>query len=104
MPEMRAIAIAIGVGGGIGGYFTLWWHWPLALGAGIGLILGGLALVGSMSVARDPSVADRAWREAAPEFTDPPAEPGPDAPAGPGPDASVEPTAVPRSRDLPSGD
>jgi hypothetical protein len=102
MPDLRAIAIAIGVGGGAGGYVTLWWHWPLAIGGGIGLVLGGLALVGTMSVARDPSIADRAWQESAPEFVDPPAEPGPATPARPSTSDSAATTV--RSRDLPSGD
>jgi hypothetical protein len=96
MPDLRAIALSLGVGAGIGGYLTLWWHWPLAIGWGIGLVIGGLTLVGTMSVARDPSVADEAWRAAAPDLVDPPAQPGPELPP-----RTPEST---RSRDLPSGD
>ncbi len=96
MPDLRAILIALSVGLGVGGYFTLWWHWPLAIGWGLGLVLGGLALVGTMSVAKDPTIADRAWKAAAPEFVDPPAEPEPDA--------QPSATSPSRSRDLPSGD
>ena len=95
MPDLRAIVIALGVGFGVGGYFTLWWHWPLAIGGAVGLVLGGLALVGTMSVAKDPTIADEAWKAAAPEFVDPPAEPGPDG---------LSATGSSRSRDLPSGD
>jgi hypothetical protein len=95
MPDLRAIVIAFGVGFGVGGYFTLWWHWPLAIGGGLGLVLGGLALVGTMSVAKDPTIADDAWKAAAPEFVDPPAEPGSEGPSA---------AASSRSRDLPSGD
>ena len=70
MPDLRAMVVAFGVGGGIAGYFMVWWHWPLAVGGGVGILLGGLALVGTMAAARDPAEADAAWREATPEFTD----------------------------------
>ncbi len=82
MPDLRAIVIALGVGIGITAYTTLWWDWPLALGGGAGIILAGLALVGSLSIGIDPARADAAWRAAAPEFEDPPASPLP-----------IEPTA-----------
>ncbi|MEO8207993.1 MAG: hypothetical protein ABI598_03070 [Chloroflexota bacterium] len=81
MPDLRAILISAGVGFGITGYLTLFWHWPLALGGGIGIILGGLALVGSLSIGPDPTEADAAWRAAAPDLIDPPAEPLPGSPA-----------------------
>ena len=96
MPDLRAILIALAVGGGVGGYLTLWWHWQLAIGWGLGLVLGGLTLIGTMSVAKDPTIADKAWRAAAPEFVDPPAEPEPGVP--------VTKASATRSRDLPSGD
>ncbi|MBI3745772.1 MAG: hypothetical protein HY264_04480 [Chloroflexi bacterium] len=96
MPDLRAFVIAVGVGGGVGGYLTFWWHWPLAIAWGIGLVLGGLVLVGTMSVARDPGIADRAWRAAAPDLVAPPAVP----PA----EAEAEAATPTRSRDLPSGD
>lgn len=81
MPDLRAIVIALGVGAGITAYTTLWWHWPLALGGGAGIILAGLALVGSLSFGIDPAKADAAWRAAAPELEDPPAIPLPIEPA-----------------------
>jgi hypothetical protein len=102
VPDVRAILIALSVGGGVGGYLTLWWHWPFAIGWGIGIVLGGLALIGTMSVATDSSIADRAWRAAAPDLQDPPAEPGPDIPIRP--PEPTRPLEPPRSRDLPSGD
>lgn len=96
MPDLRAIVITIGVAGGVGGYLTFWWHWPLAIAWGIAIVLGGLTLIGTMSVAKDPTIADRAWRAAAPDLVDPPAMPGPGV--------EVQPAAPSRSRDLPSGD
>jgi len=96
VPDLRAIVIAVGVGGGVGGYLSLWWHLPLAIAWGIGLVLGGLVLVGTMSVVKDPAIADRAWRAAAPDLVDPPAVPAADV--------DSPPVAPGRSRDLPSGD
>ncbi|MEO8463094.1 MAG: hypothetical protein ABI555_07765 [Chloroflexota bacterium] len=75
MPDLRAILISAGVGVGVAAYLTLFWHWPLVGGGGIGIILGGLALVGSLSVGKDPAEADAAWRDASPDLVDPPAGP-----------------------------
>ncbi|MEO8469161.1 MAG: hypothetical protein ABI573_05790 [Chloroflexota bacterium] len=75
MPDLRAIIVALGVGMGLSAYTILLWHWPLALGGGVGIVLGGLTLVGSVSIGAKPTDADTAWREAAPEFIDPPASP-----------------------------
>ena len=75
MPDLRAILVALGVGFGAGAYLTLFWHWPIAAGGVIGIVLGGLALVGSVSIGPDQDDADSAWREAAPEFVDPPSGP-----------------------------
>jgi hypothetical protein len=96
MAGLRAILIALGVGAGIAAYATLWWHWPLAIGAGVGILLGGLALTGMVSIGPDSAAADAAWRVAAPDLVEKPAEP-----------AEVAATARPeasRSRDIPSGD
>jgi hypothetical protein len=102
MPDRRAVITALLVGGAIGAYFLLWWRWPLVAALGIGLVIGGLTLVGTMSVAKDPAIADDAWRAAAPEFTDPRAEPSPDVPVRkPGPGPSTPPDS---RRDRPSGD
>jgi hypothetical protein len=96
VPDLRAILVSFGVGAGVAGYFMIWWHWPLIVGGGVGILLGGLALVGTMAAAHDPAEADAAWRAAAPEFTDPQAVPSPDQPnRTPPPD---------RGRDQPSGD
>ena len=75
MPDVRAIIVALGVGIGLAAYTILLWHWPLALGGGVGIVLGGLTLVGSVSIGAKPTDADAAWRAAAPEFIDPPASP-----------------------------
>lgn len=84
MPDLRAILVALGVGIGVAVYTTVFWHWQLAIGGGAGIVLGGLTLVGSVSIGPDPAEADAAWRAAAPEFVDPPAGPagaGAEAPA-----------------------
>ena len=83
MPDLRAIIVALGVGIGLAAYTILLWHWPLALGGGVGIVLGGLTLVGSVSVGPKPADADAAWRTAAPEFIDPPASPVADSPTEP---------------------
>ncbi|MBI2763589.1 MAG: hypothetical protein HYX54_07560 [Chloroflexi bacterium] len=95
MPDVRATIVALGVGLGAGSILTLLWHWPLALGGGIGIVLGGLALVGSVSFGPDQADASAAWRAAAPEFVDPPA--GPDAARSPG---SVAEAAVDSPSDI----
>ena len=102
MPDRRAVITALLVGGAIGAYFLFWWRWPLVAALVVGLVIGGLTLVGTMSVAKDPAIADDAWREAAPEFVDPVAEPSPDVPIRkPGRDTAP---ATDARRDLPSGD
>lgn len=83
MPDLRAIIVALGVGIGLAAYTILLWHWPLALGGGAGIVLGGLTLVGSVSIGPKPADADAAWRTTAPEFIDPPASPVADGPAEP---------------------
>lgn len=100
MAGLRAILIALGVGAGIAAYATLWWHWPLAIGAGVGILLGGLALTGMVSIGPDSAAADAAWRAAVPDLLEPPAEPA-DAPVG---GAAVASPQAARGRDTPSGD
>lgn len=80
MPDLRAILVSLGVGLGIAAYTTLWWHWPLAVGGGVAIVMGGLALVGTLSIGTDPAEADAAWRAAAPEFVDPPEDGLPEEP------------------------
>ena len=75
MPDLRALLIAIGVGLGIAIYTIVWWHWPFAIGAGAGILLGGLTLTGAVSIRADGAEADAAWREAAPDLVDGPAGP-----------------------------
>lgn len=119
MPDPRAILIAAGVGFGIAGFTILWWHWPLAIGGGAGILLAGLALTGATSVRSEGEVADAAWRAAAPDLQEPPAGPAPsvavarvgaadlDATGTGAPADAAAVTAglgVARSRDVPSGD
>ncbi|HEX5591192.1 MAG TPA: hypothetical protein VFX65_12955 [Candidatus Limnocylindrales bacterium] len=103
MPDLRAVVIAVGVGLGVAGYTILWWHWPIPLGAGAGILLGGLALTGASAPGTEGAAADEAWVAAAPDLQDPPAGPPPDVlpRAATGPAVPVVPS---RSHDLPSGD
>ncbi|MEW5990528.1 MAG: hypothetical protein AB1736_04165 [Chloroflexota bacterium] len=103
MPDLRAVVIAIGVGAGVGGYTIFWWHWPQALGLGAAILLGGLALTGSISVRREGSAADAAWRAAAPDLQDPPAQPLPGVPVR-RPASGPKAAATGDRPDLPSGD
>ncbi len=96
MPDLRALLVAAAGGAGIAAFTLLWWHWPLALGIGAGILLGGLTLTGTISIGHDTSAADAAWRAAAADLQDAPAEPLNDLAAGRA-EAS-------RGRDLPSGD
>ncbi len=110
MPDIRALLIAAGVAGGVAGYTILWWHWPLAIGLGAAILLGGLALTGTISVRPAGTSADAAWRAAAPDLQEIPAQPSADVPvsrpapgaegAAPGPDRATPG----RGHDLPSGD
>ena len=75
MAGVRAVLIALGVGAGVAAYATLWWHWPLTLGAVVGVVLGGLTLTGMVSVGTDPAAADAAWRAAAPDLMEEPSQP-----------------------------
>lgn len=74
MADLRALAIGIGAAVAVSGYTILWWHWSIAFGLGAGILIGSSALVTSVSLGRDPGEADRAWREAAPDLVDAPAE------------------------------
>ena len=99
MPDLRAMLIAIGVGLAAAAFAILWFHWPLAIGAGAGILLGGLALTTTISIGPDVVAADEAWRRAAPDLVDQPAEPA-QVPVSVGTEASPEA----RGHDLPSGD
>ena len=96
MPDPRGLLVAIGVGAAIGVFTLLWWHWPLALSIGGGILLGGLTLTGTISIGQDAAAADAAWRDAAPDLAD--------TPAHPLNDAVVDRAETPRGRDIPSGD
>lgn len=72
---MRGLLISIGVGAGIAAFTLLVWRWPLAMGIAAGILMGGLALTGAISIRPDAAAADAAWRAAAPDLGDPPAEP-----------------------------
>lgn len=73
MPDIRALAIAIGAALAISGYTILWWHWSVAIGLGVGILIGASALVTSVSLGADPVEADAAFRAAAPDLVDDPA-------------------------------
>src|SRR3990172_4656109 len=100
MPDLRALLVGVGVGAGVAAYTLLWWHWPLAIGAGAGILLGALALTGSISIGQNGADADAAWRAAPPDLVEPPAEPAPAEPSTAGVGGPTQPT--PRVRDLPS--
>jgi hypothetical protein len=112
MPQVRALVIAVGVGGGVAAYTLLWWHWPLPLGIGAAILLGGLSLTGFVSVRREGAAADAAWRAAAPDLQEIPSEPLPGVPvrrpvpghAGPPESAGPVGPAAGQGHDLPSGD
>lgn len=103
MPDLRALVVSVGVGVGVAAYTLLWWHWPLVLGVGAAILLGGLALTGTISVRREGSAADAAWRAAAPDLQDPPASPLPGVPVR-RPTTGPEAVTPGQGHDLPSGD
>jgi hypothetical protein len=97
VPDVRAVIVSLGVGLAVAAFTLLWWHWPFAFGGAAGILLGGLALTGTISIRPDDaSTEDAAWRVAAPDLQDSPAEP---AEAAVGPES-----AAARAHDLPSGD
>ncbi len=96
MPDIRALLVAVGVGAAIAVYTLVGWHWPLAVSIGAGILLGGLTLTGTISIGHDAAAADAAWRAAAPDLQDSPAEPSNDA--------IVEPVETPRGHEIPSGE
>lgn len=96
MPDARGLLVSIGVGAGIAAFTILFWRWPFAVGIGAGILMGGLALTGTISIGHDGAAADAAWRAAAPDLQDPPAEPSGDV--------TVQPTRSPPDDDRLSGD
>lgn len=97
MPDIRALAVAIGAALAISGYTILWWHWSVAIGLGVGILIGASALVTSVSLGADPSEADAAFRAAAPDLVDDPVDANPlredpsARPLGPGPGPTSHP-------------
>ena len=71
MPDLRPFVVALLVGLAVAAFTLLWWHWPPAIGIGLGIVLGGLTLVGTTSVGGDAAAADAAWRAAAPDLVEP---------------------------------
>ena len=105
MPDLRALLVSAGVGAGIAAFTILFWRWPLAMGIGAGILLGGLALTGTISIGHDAAAADAAWRAAAPDLLDAPTDPL-DVPAPTDPldvPAPTDPLDVPAPTDAPLG-
>lgn len=75
MPDLRGLLISIGIGAALAAYTILWWRWSVPAGLGVGVLLGGLALMTSVSFGHDPAEADAAWGEAAADLEEP--RPGP---------------------------
>lgn len=75
MPDLRPFVVSALAGLGIAAYTILWWHWAVVIGGGVGLIVGSMTLLGTVSLGRDPSVDDSAWRAAAPDLGEVPANP-----------------------------
>jgi hypothetical protein len=70
MPTVRALALAVIVGLGVGLYFALWFRWPAFLSIAIGATLGVVFLLFASSLGPDPQEADAAWRAAAPDLAE----------------------------------
>lgn len=70
MPTVRALALAVIVGLGVGLYFALWFRWPVFLSIAIGATLGVVFLLFASSLGPDPGEADAAWRAAAPDLAE----------------------------------
>ena len=100
MPDPRALLLSLGVAFGVAFLTIVVWHVPVPIGAGAGILLGGLALTGAVSVRVDGAEADAAWREAAPDLVDRPAGPA----AGIVPERPRSSRHGPGRHDLPSGD
>ena len=77
MPTGKAAIIAVVSSAGLMLYALLWFHWPVSISVGLGALLGTSVLATSVGLGRDAADADAAWREAAPDLLDPPAEPSP---------------------------
>jgi hypothetical protein len=102
VPDLRSLLLAIGVGIGVAILTIVVWRVPVPIGGAAAILLGGLALSSAVSIRVDGVAADAAWRDAAPDLVDGPANPT----------EGVQPAARPatgergvsRPRDVPSGD
>ena len=70
MPDIRALVISLVASAAIAAYTILWWHWSVALGLGLAILIGSSALVTSVSLGADPADADEAWLQAASDLAD----------------------------------
>lgn len=81
MPGLRAVLAAIGVGVIVGGYVLLWIRWPTFVAVAVGAFMAIVLLMIAASLGGDPSVADAAWRKAAPDLVTTTAGPDDDVPS-----------------------
>ena len=71
MPGWKSVTIAILSGFGLTLFLALFWRWPLAIGAGLGVLASAVLLLTTVTIGTDPGRADAAWREAAPDLVEP---------------------------------
>jgi hypothetical protein len=71
---LRTLAIAGISSLGLVLYMVLWFHWPITLSLAVGALMATLVVMTSASLGDDTAATDAAWRAAAPDLIDTPAE------------------------------